>query len=624
MASPHLTPRRTTRKVTRRVKSGCRTCKTRKVKCDETFPVCNRCLSTGRVCDGYGVWGGGGNQYGGRQSSDSPPEMLDAPPPLVCISPAIASMDDKASFDWFRAKTIVKLPGSYLSDFWTKILLQAGHKEQAVWHAILALSTTHRVGLVETGSDPDETTRSNLEQTSIRHLIRAVRYLHPHFSATNKASSRVVLIVCLVFVVHDLLRGHFVSALVHLRNGLRILAQRQFACEDQTPHHSEPIDDTIGEAFFRLHSQVELLQHQHCPRPCPLPLPLPSLSPDQERNNLVPSPFPSFTSAWRSLDQCLNETFRLSAHARALNPDLNAFSSSPCTTSPNAKALIAHQELITHALQTWLINYNAALPILSSSPSPEITKAKATVHRLILAYHTMLTIMAATMLSHTETAFDNYSHILSFKTILFLLSRMWKLYAHDPEHPAMSNPSSASAFHRSNNSISNSTGKKKKAWIGTCDIGHTIVDIGWMIPLFYTATKCRDRRIRRQALQLLESANHREGIWDAKITACVARRVVEIEEGGFFDVFESDGLEGSVEIEEDGQDQRDRGSSSLGTEAQSELGSDQVLPESSRIRDLEVRMEGDPLERVLLYGGCEGGDGRVSLGEYDVLEQRWV
>lgn len=31
----------------------------RKVKCDEGQPACERCTSTGRVCDGYGIWGGG-------------------------------------------------------------------------------------------------------------------------------------------------------------------------------------------------------------------------------------------------------------------------------------------------------------------------------------------------------------------------------------------------------------------------------------------------------------------------------------------------------------------------------------------------------------------------------------
>ncbi|KAM3155336.1 hypothetical protein ABEW05_004142 [Botrytis cinerea] len=35
------------------VKTGCNSCKTRRVKCDETKPACMRCQNFGRVCDGY-------------------------------------------------------------------------------------------------------------------------------------------------------------------------------------------------------------------------------------------------------------------------------------------------------------------------------------------------------------------------------------------------------------------------------------------------------------------------------------------------------------------------------------------------------------------------------------------
>ncbi|KAF4634569.1 hypothetical protein G7Y89_g3539 [Cudoniella acicularis] len=36
-----------------KVKTGCRTCKTRRVKCDEGKPTCKKCLAYGAVCDGY-------------------------------------------------------------------------------------------------------------------------------------------------------------------------------------------------------------------------------------------------------------------------------------------------------------------------------------------------------------------------------------------------------------------------------------------------------------------------------------------------------------------------------------------------------------------------------------------
>ncbi|KAL5336652.1 hypothetical protein BJX70DRAFT_273463 [Aspergillus crustosus] len=605
MTKAEMTPRRNEPRVKARVKSGCGTCKVRKVKCDEHFPVCQRCLSTGRVCDGYGVWGGGGNLYWQRQSSDVPRDML-IYPPLACISTLMASTDETASFDWFKGRTIIKLPGSYLSDFWTKNLLQASHSEKAVWHAIMALSFTHRVGFVQTSSDP----AAKLEQSTLRHLIKAVRHLDPHFSVKDKASSRVVLIVCLVFVILDLLRGHFPSAQVHLRNGLSILTETQSLLLENTCGSNqltqasrEPIDISIGEAFFRLHTQVQLLQHLDRPRPCIFPLSI--QPPSSEGEN-----FSSYTAVWRGLDRLLNEVFRLSALA-----------GDTATRTPS-KHIISHQDRIKRGLDTWHANYTTSLLTLQLSITSEVAEAKAKVHGLVCSYHIMLTIMTETALhQHTETIFDKYT--TEFSHIINYLSQVYTMMSRDPNYP-------------SDPPFTNIHGNKPKTqWIGTCDMSHTIIDIGWMIPLFYTAIKCRDRRVRRTAITLLESTNHREGIWDARVTACIARRVMEIEEGDFYDPFGSptSSTDPGSDLAQTGDGVESADDTSASTNAlfpdptQASYGhrEDPMLPESSRIRNLEVQMEGDPLLRVLLFGGWEGMDAeRVSIGEYLVLEQRWL
>ncbi|KAL4885674.1 hypothetical protein BJY04DRAFT_214463 [Aspergillus karnatakaensis] len=606
-----VTPEKPGRKVKKRVKSGCQTCKIRKVKCDEHFPVCHRCLSTGRVCDGYGVWGGGGNLYWRRQSSNTPRDILEYPP-LACISTLAASTDELASFDWFKGRTIIKLPGSYLSDFWTKNLLQASHSEQAVWHAIMALSFTHRVGFVKTNSVP----ATKLEQSTLRHLIKAVRHLSPHFTIKDKSSFRVVLIVCLVFVVLDLLRGHFVSAQVHLRNGLNILAEAQSAEEKCNSTKAiqgsqEPIDVSIGEAFFRLHTQVQLLQHIQRPQPCILSSPLqPPPSPKE------PPKFTSYTAVWRSLDHLMNEIFRLSTLARQI------------PSKPSTYRLTSHRDRIKQGLDAWKTNYITSLPTLHLSITSEVAEAKAKVHGLVSSYHTMLTIMTETSLhQHSESVFDRYTPL--FVDILNYLSHVYTMMSRDPNYPD-------SPFVTP--SIDNSNGNPKPHWIGRCDMAHTIIDVGWMIPLFYTAIKCRDRRVRRRAVRLLESTNHREGIWDAKVTACIARRVMEIEEGDFYDhispaVYVRGDLEGGGEegagysgLDLDSALRGYENGNGNGNRAGAGTGAEEpMLPESSRIRDLEAQMEGDPLEKVILFGSWEGMDeGRVCIGEYLVPEQRWL
>lgn len=48
-------PRKRTRAKAPRVRTGCKTCKIRHLKCDEGKPHCHRCEKDSRVCDGYEV-----------------------------------------------------------------------------------------------------------------------------------------------------------------------------------------------------------------------------------------------------------------------------------------------------------------------------------------------------------------------------------------------------------------------------------------------------------------------------------------------------------------------------------------------------------------------------------------
>jgi hypothetical protein len=61
------------------------------------------------------------------------------------------------------------------------------------------------------------------------------------------------------------------------------------------------------------------------------------------------------------------------------------------------------------------------------------------------------------------------------------------------------------------------------------NMSRCIVDIGWIPPLYYTAIRCRIHRVRLHAIRLLESTSHREGICDARISAAVARTVMQLE-----------------------------------------------------------------------------------------------
>jgi hypothetical protein len=54
--------------------------------------------------------------------------------------------------------------------------------------------------------------------------------------------------------------------------------------------------------------------------------------------------------------------------------------------------------------------------------------------------------------------------------------------------------------------------------------------MGYIPPLYLVAIKCRDPITRREAISILEETNGREGLWDARLHARVARRWMEVEE----------------------------------------------------------------------------------------------
>ena len=63
------------------------------------------------------------------------------------------------------------------------------------------------------------------------------------------------------------------------------------------------------------------------------------------------------------------------------------------------------------------------------------------------------------------------------------------------------------------------------------DPGHLRTSLGTIPPLFFVATKCRDRALRRTALELMHRSTHVERAWTSCIATTLANFVIEVEEG---------------------------------------------------------------------------------------------
>jgi hypothetical protein len=455
-------------------------------------------VSTGRVCDGYGIWGGGGNSYGERYAkSTTPPEQCSTTftVPLVhqiSARPGLANARERAYLDWFTGQTANRLPGVFGSGFWDTLVLQASATEPAVLHAVLALSCAHRstsIAGMPVQASLESSGPDKHEQFCLRQYSSAICGLKPHFMSNTKASLRVALIACVIFTCLEFVRGHYQTAKSHLRNGLQLLGQLKIVARGaqgtecpSLSRNDQSVDGWLAEQFARLILQSTLFGQK---------LDTSNVA-KIERGALQPVSFVSTSHARKCLDSLISE-----ASALAERYSLERGASLQRLPSPE---ILEQQSRIQYSLAAWFTAYEA-----SSSPSG-ITRDIASVmgFKILHSYYLVARIMLSTCLRlDGEMAYDY--HTQDFRAIML---NSWQLgeivfndapgtrFAHDPSIPPI------------------------------------VADMGWITPLYFTAIKCRVKEVRLEAIRFLSHGDCKEGIWDAALASQVGTQVMAIEEEG--------------------------------------------------------------------------------------------
>ncbi|KAM5347759.1 hypothetical protein ACJ41O_007583 [Fusarium nematophilum] len=184
------------RKGTRKVRTGCLTCKIRRVKCDEAKPFCHRCEKTGRKCDGYMLpWtpdpghSRSLDQYGGTKV-------------------------EARALQFFCEVAGPSLSGPVEPSFWTKVVMQICCSQMAVRHSVIAISSFYEEveAEVQSGKKPNHT-------VALWHYNTAIRELK------KMDNQPLVLLVCLLFVCMELLQSNQGLAVQHCNHGFAILKQ---------------------------------------------------------------------------------------------------------------------------------------------------------------------------------------------------------------------------------------------------------------------------------------------------------------------------------------------------------------------------------------------------------------
>ncbi|KAH7409156.1 hypothetical protein BKA64DRAFT_388858 [Cadophora sp. MPI-SDFR-AT-0126] len=519
-----------------KVRTGCLTCKERRVKCDETKPACLRCLKFWGRCEGYAP-----PRYRPRRPKDAPRPIVDpASRPLLPLrkkdSPAtqlslesklpqplhrsiatqsFKSPDHYQSFAHFLESTSNSLPGLFRTNLWKNLLPQASYDTPFIRSALIAIGALSGCGrkfqedkFATSGMVITPRYRFALMQYGI-----AVSQMRETLVAGEKGLNDA-LIACLLVVCFECIQGNYFAALTHIVSGHKIfknwldLKNKRLITESSSAGPTSQsqgllntvVEDELVATFNRMDLQIMSYLD---PRPAAIHTEMKT-----EGEQIVQSMPDRFTNVNESrlyLELIQRRTSHFIASTAGMYPAPENGSSTrttriatgtetgTVTVHPESEALLPSS--VPSALRTEYSGYvnelsrwfKAFAPLFESLVEGSRDWAAAAVLMTEAQTHQVM------LLSSFSYPLDSFIPI--YRSVVDLAEKI----SNDP--------------------------------LFAQDDLYTF-DMGIVNPLRLVAKWCREPTIRRKCIMLLRKTRCKEGLWDALCMAAVTEWQMEIEEEG--------------------------------------------------------------------------------------------
>ncbi|KAF7904949.1 uncharacterized protein EAF01_005471 [Botrytis porri] len=467
-----------------KTRTGCLTCRIRRIKCDEAKPACVKCTSSRRVCPGYYI------------------PTLDSSPSgdmnLITTNSSfdiLSSPQSKRSFAFFMQRTCSQLAGFFGSDFWERLVLQTAHHESAVRHALVALGAIHELSEQKTQiSDIDKAFA--LEQYNF-----AIRDLLAPLSRNEERGVDVCLIACIIFANFESMAGQRASAGAHIKSGAKLLRETEWDQQNGTVCHQtlgskSPVDlyaspGALARIYSGLDRECTTIKGFLAERYEPLfygdPL-----------SGIINDNVPIF---FRNVEEAKN-CFEYGCHlfqrsvTQASEPPADPVNF-PIDFESRVRQIIDNFEALhskySHELQAFIEAKGS-----SFTPKEDIAVAVLQLHSLDNHISCYIQYLPPTHRLHWSEFMPQFQRMIMLgeKIIAYILS---------------------------DRSCGEST------------ISFNL-DMGVIIPLYNLVRHCKDPIIRRRVISLLRSFKRQEGLWNSLLVANALDRIVEIEESGWSEV----------------------------------------------------------------------------------------
>jgi hypothetical protein len=373
---------------------------------------------------------------------------------------------NERGLDFFHQNLAAKLEGHFDSKFWSRLVLQLSHSEPSIRHAVSAISVIYQ-DVESSLLHPAGYVNANPEA----HLEwnKAMKSLSARIQA-HPNSNLVPLTCCLLFSCIEVLRGNGESSLLHIWSGFNILAalrRNSSTAPDLGSHLSSNDLKAIEDYIVPIFSNLNVL--------CSLagrmtpPICAPTGGEDSPQEDL--------THSRRQLveisDTCIRFIGKASQKTAMFQIEVDDF---------------IEQLKLQARLDVWREQLDQLVERMQAAGNP----ARQDALNLLLVHYKVIYIWMRVCTTLGETATDSYH--ADFEELVQYAEQVTKPGGRMATRQQLS------------------------------------FDIQILGPLYYVALKCRHPAIRRRALEMLQFAPRREGLWNAHHAYVTAKRVVELEE----------------------------------------------------------------------------------------------
>ncbi|KAL2209238.1 hypothetical protein CC79DRAFT_667272 [Sarocladium strictum] len=210
----------------------------RRVKCDEAKPCCQRCISTGRKCDGYRIQ---------PQQPQTSLVLITAPDQACTTGTTPCGVRARMTFQTFKVLHAHSLSSYGTAGFWQSVVLQASDQSGSIKHLLIAATSLSGVSPSQGNMLDTCASESKGNVPFLAHYGVALQYLR------NCAASDVivVLVACVLLALCDEMQNNDLGAQRHIEAGKKILASQAKEATLQRWEHTMVLNE-IASTLSRL------------------------------------------------------------------------------------------------------------------------------------------------------------------------------------------------------------------------------------------------------------------------------------------------------------------------------------------------------------------------------------